>query len=150
MHFVDVTPDRQETLAGLLHRFYAEATDLPGFERGEATRRAAKVVALSPDPVYPVFLRANGDIIGYMLNVLYYSNEYNGFVAVLDEFFILPEFRGRGFGGTALELLKNWVVERGLRGLTLEVVGKEPPARFLYERHGFTLPERRTMCWFPQ
>mgnify|MGYP003589530540 CR=1 FL=1 len=150
MYFVDVTPDRQEAFADLLYRFYAEATDLPGFEREEATRRAAKVVALSPDPVHPIFLRNNGGIIGYMLIVLYYSNEYNGFIAVLDEFFILPEFRGRGFGGTALELLKNWVVERGLHGLTLEVVGKGTPARALYERHGFTLPERRTMCWFPR
>ena len=69
---------------------------------------------------------------------------------MLDEFFILPEHRGRGFGGAALELLKDWVVERGLRGLTLEIVGKDTPARPLYERHGFTLPERKTMSWFPE
>ncbi len=150
MYFMDVTPERLDTLADLLYRFYEEETDLPGFDREEAGRRAAKLLTLSPSPVRPLLLRDNGNIIGYMLIVLYYSNEYNGFIAMLDEFFILPEHRGRGFGGAALKLLKDWVVERGLRGLTLEIVGKEPPARRLYERHGFSLPERRTMSWFPE
>lgn len=150
MYFMDVTPKRLDTLADLLHRFYEEEADLPGFDREEAGKRAAKLLTLSPSPVRPLFLRDNGNIIGYMLIVLYYSNEYNGFIAMLDEFFILPEYRGRGFGGAALKLLKDWVVERGLRGLTLEIVGKEPPARRLYERHGFTLPDRKTMSWFPE
>ncbi len=150
MHFADVTTDDLETLADLIKSFYDEDPVLPDFDREEAERRAAKLIALSPDPVCPMFVCDAERIVGYAVIVFYYSNEYNGYLAMLDEFFITSGSRGRGIGGEALERLKLWAMDRGCRGLTLEVLDGNDKARQLYERHGFAAPERRTLAWFPR
>ena len=50
---------------------------------------------------------SKGAPAGYVALGMGYSIEFGGRDAIIDEFYIRPEFRGRGLGASALDLLKN-------------------------------------------
>ncbi|MFN3628933.1 MAG: GNAT family N-acetyltransferase [Casimicrobiaceae bacterium] len=52
-----------------------------------------------------------------------------------------PEARGRGVGGTCLELIADIARDRSCHGVKLHVF-RDNPARRLYERHGFRTIDR--------
>ena len=58
--------------------------------------------------------------------------------AYLYELFIDEEFRGRGLGGKALELVETEVRADGLRGIDLNVWGGNAVARRLYRSAGYS------------
>jgi RimJ/RimL family protein N-acetyltransferase len=58
-------------------------------------------------------------------------------VATLGSFAMHPAFRGRGFGGKAIEEIVQIARARGLRRLELLVETDNPRAIGFYERHGF-------------
>ena len=149
VHFAAATGADLEILAEFIQRFYNEDPNLPMLTTEKARIGAAAVVA-PVNQVEPLLIFKSGRPIGYALLVSYYSNEYGGCIAVLDEFFIAPEYRGRGMGGKALEMLKTWAVDNYRSGITLEITGTESKARSLYERHGFSVTPRRIMAWFPE
>ena len=150
MHFSEALPEDSGMLGELIQAFYNEEPDLQQFTDEEAIRRATEIISLSNKLVYPLLLRQEDEVIGHALMVPYYSNEFGGLLVMLDEFFILREHRQHGAGGTALEKLKTWAVDHGYCGITLEVTDANPRARLLYERHGFEVPPRDIMYWFPQ
>ena len=151
MHFAEVTIEDQEILATLIRRFFEEEPDLQLFTQEEARRRAGEIINLSNKLVHPLFIcTQKGEVIGYALLVSYYSNEFGGLTAMLDEFFIEPESRSHGMGSEALEKIKTWAVGHGYIGITLEVTDANPKARLLYERHEFTTLPRKIMAWFPE
>jgi GNAT superfamily N-acetyltransferase len=73
---------------------------------------------------------------GYALLIPFWSNEWGGTVLLLDELFVLEEFRGRGIGKAFLALLER---ERPFDAivLALEVSPRNTRARALYESMGF-------------
>lgn len=150
MRFVEVTQADQETLATFIRRFYDEEPDLQIFTHEEALRRAKEIISLSNKLVHPLFIYDKNQAIGHALIVSYYSNEFGGMIAMLDEFFIVPEQRRHGVGSEALEKLKLWAVEHGYSAITLEVTDANPKARLLYDRHGFSVLPRSIMAWFPE
>lgn len=114
----------------------------------EARSKVQDIFAAGADKrVYCLLLRHTGNIVGYALMVPYFSSEYGGCVVVLDELFILPELQGQGLGGRALEALKAWSREQGMKRVILEVTEKNSRVIRLYERGGFTLLDRRLMSW---
>ena len=54
----------------------------------------------------------------------------------LEDLFVLPEYRGKGYGKQLLDFLKKEYAGRAAR-LRLEVAPENPRARQLYEREGF-------------
>lgn len=151
MHFAEVTKDDQETLATFIRRFFDEEPDLQIFTQEEARRRAGEIISLSNKLVHPLFIcRHDKEVIGYALMVSYYSNEFGGLIAMLDEFFIVPESRSHGIGSEALDKIKTWALDHGYTGITLEVTDANPKARLLYDRHDFVALPRKIMAWFPE
>lgn len=150
MQFVEALPEDAETLGNLIRAFYDEEPDLQVFTVEEARRRAVEIISLSNKLVYPLLIRLQDVTIGHALMVPYYSNEFGGLLVMLDEFFVLQEERRHGIGSEALEKLKQWALDHGYCGITLEVTDANPKAKLLYERHGFEVPPRKIMYWFPQ
>lgn len=77
-----------------------------------------------------------GAVAGYAIIVYFWSNEYGGFVLLLDELFILEEFRGKTIGS---KFIKNLVItESGkCKAIFLEVIPSNTRAMKFYQKSGF-------------
>lgn len=103
----------------------------------ERARRQTLEILQRPTRVAATFLVDDETVVGYAILVPYYSNEYGGEILYLDEFLVLPEYRGKGLGRTFLEQLKVLAAEQGMVRICLEVHAENGRAAKLYERAGF-------------
>lgn len=79
-----------------------------------------------------------GRICCYCQLAFTYSTEAGGPVVLLEELYLAPDCRGRGWGSEVLEFLKREYAGRAAR-IRLEVAPENPRARQLYEREGFAV-----------
>ena len=102
----------------------------------EETRRA--VADLLANETYGVFwlIELRRESIGFLVLTFGFSLEFHGRDAFVDEFYIRPEFRSKGFGKKALDHATSYGGARGIRALHLEIEPKSAVRR-LYEREGF-------------
>lgn len=80
--------------------------------------------------------------VGYIVLCVGYSIEFGGKDAFIDEFYISPEFRGRGIGTQTLELIKIAAKDLDIRAIHLEVARTNTNAHRLYERSNFRTREK--------
>ena len=80
--------------------------------------------------------------IGHIAICFGYSIEFSGRDAVVDEMFILPEHREKGFGKAALALVKSEAALLGVKALHLEVARSNESAQSMYKSAGFFPRER--------
>lgn len=80
----------------------------------------------------------DGRAIGFAILCWGYSVEYGGRDAILDEFYILPELRGRGLGLRVLGLLADEARRHDIVAVHLEVLAFEARNFNLYARAGYT------------
>jgi GNAT superfamily N-acetyltransferase len=93
-----------------------------------------------------VLLLWDGDaIIGYMVIGFGFSIEFGGRNALLDELFILPGFRGRGYGSAAIARTESECKAAGIEVLHLEADHFNTRAHDLYLRLGFKDHKRHLM-----
>ena len=64
----------------------------------------------------------DGEICGYGILCYGYSIEYGGRDAFIDDVYIVPSFRSRGFGAALVEVLEERARAAGCRALHLEVM----------------------------
>lgn len=81
-----------------------------------------------------VFL-CSGEIAGYALISLTWSNEVGGLVVLLEEAYIQPEFQGQGMGSTFFDFITEEYPDA--KRFRLEVTPSNTSAINLYERRGF-------------
>jgi ribosomal protein S18 acetylase RimI-like enzyme len=91
-----------------------------------------------------VWLLETDVVIGYAIVTFGYDLEFGGRDSYLTELWIDEEWRARGFGREALELLAGELRGRDIRALHLQVRPDNPALR-LYERAGFTASPRVVM-----
>jgi GNAT superfamily N-acetyltransferase len=150
MEILAAGPKDADACARLMRVFYEREPGLTALDSAEAAARARLTLnAVGKDQADFLFLRSEGALSGYALMTRYFSAEYSGMVALLDEYLILPEFQGKGMGSRFLAVIKDWAVEKGFVRVMLEVTDKNPRVAGLYERNGFTLLSRRSMAWVP-
>ena len=82
-------------------------------------------------------IRSDDELCGYIALCRGFSIEFDGFDAFVDEFYLLPEFRGRGIGGEVLKQIKSKARELDINALHLEVARDNDRARRLYRAAGF-------------
>lgn len=75
------------------------------------------------------------EIAGYCLTAITYSNEANGYVIWIEEFYVRPEFRSLGLGSSLISHIENQYKGK-LRRLRLEVTKDNTRAKELYMKHG--------------
>jgi ribosomal protein S18 acetylase RimI-like enzyme len=93
-----------------------------------------------------VWLICDGTMpVGCIVLTFGYSLEYHGRDAFIDEFFIQPSHRGRGWGRQALQFMEDASRELGVHALHLEVTHANTGAQKLYRKFGFEDHDRYLM-----
>jgi ribosomal protein S18 acetylase RimI-like enzyme len=90
-------------------------------------------------------LLVNEKPAGYIVLTLGFSFEFHGMDAFVDELYVLPEFRRRGFGMQAVRHLEAEAKNLGVNALHLEVDKGNDSAFELYRRTGFAYHNRFLM-----
>lgn len=75
--------------------------------------------------------------IGYVALCFSFSLESHGRDAIIDEIYLLPEFRGQGIGTTAMQFVEAAARQLGLKRLFLEAERANSGAVTLYQKLGF-------------
>ncbi|MGH9461030.1 MAG: GNAT family N-acetyltransferase, partial [Vicinamibacteria bacterium] len=88
---------------------------------------------------------ADSTLVGYVVLTLGYSLEYRGRDAFLDELYVTPDWRGRGLGRRALEVVDSACSRLGVNALHLEVENDKSGAIALYRKWGFAEHRRVLM-----
>lgn len=90
-----------------------------------------------------VVLDANGQCVGYALLASFWSNELGGEICTLDELYVQPAWRSRGYATKLVQILASGegIWPRRPVALELESSPSNVRARSLYRRLGFS--ERR-------
>jgi GNAT superfamily N-acetyltransferase len=126
-------PDDIPTLLTLMSEFYAES----GFDLDRPTAEGAFAAILSDRRLGYVWLIDDGhDDVGYLVLALRFGMEYGGLIGCLDDLFVVPGSRNKGFGTAALIFVRDFCKEIGVRAITVEVGSGNGPAQAVYRRLG--------------
>jgi GNAT superfamily N-acetyltransferase len=129
-------------LVALMTEFYSEA----GTPLDSSRAAAAFATLLADDRLGHVWLiQAGKNDVGYVVVTFSYSMEFGGPNAFVDDLFIQAPFRGAGLGGAALQEVRAFCLERGVRALHLETGRDNAAAQALYRRAGFTATNRQLL-----
>lgn len=85
---------------------------------------------------------AGGSVAGYAMATWGFSTEQGGRFLLLDELYVLPEFRGRGVGAATLAFVEREAARDGAGAVRIEVSVENEPARELYRKAGYADPHR--------
>jgi len=89
-----------------------------------------------------VAVNTDGEIIGQVFLLLLSKQRELAdgvFQAYLFSFRIKPAYRDQGLGGFMLDMIEDFLRERGFRFLRLNVARANPLARHMYEKHGYRM-----------
>lgn len=86
--------------------------------------------------------KEGGKLVGCAVVSFAWTLEHGGRSAWLDELYILPEFRGLGFGAQLLDQVLAHAAAGGCQAVDLEVDREHQRAENLYQRKGFQKLQR--------
>jgi GNAT superfamily N-acetyltransferase len=126
--------DDLERILPMLVDFYAEE----GYpvDRAEIGRVLGRLID-DPELGRLWLILDAGAVVGYIAICFGYSLEYHGRDAFVDDFYLVPEARGKGLGNRVLERVEPACRDLGVRTLHLEVERDNPAAQSLYRKRGF-------------
>jgi ribosomal protein S18 acetylase RimI-like enzyme len=114
-----------ETLLPLFRHFYEHF----GYAWSEPPKRRAIAELLADPSAGSIWLILSDDkLAGYLVLSFYFSIEYDGRTAFIDELWVENAARGRGLGTAALELMAAECPALGVRRLHLEADRTNPRA----------------------
>ncbi len=128
-----------EDLPQLTHLLVALFEQEPDFQPNRTRqRRGIKLVLENPARGRIFVIRENGEIIG-MINLLFtISTAEGGFVMLLEDLVITPEYRGSGYGRLLLEHAISYAKEKEFARITLLTDRGETESHKLFRQYGFT------------
>lgn len=133
----------KSALCSMIYKLYAEDPEgVPMSQRKiDMTIEQAKAC---PDRLR-IYLIENeeGEIIGYAIIQLIWSNEWGGLTANIDEMYIVESARGQGVGSGFIKAVSKLIPD--VNRVTLEVTPSNRKALELYEKLGFRLAENKCM-----
>ncbi|AUX44282.1 uncharacterized protein SOCE26_057460 [Sorangium cellulosum] len=126
----------------LMRAYYAEDE-----YRFSEDRALAALSALVADrSLGEVWVVVAGEVVaGYCAVGFGFSLEFHGRDAFVDELYVRPDARGRGFAARLLDRAEQGCLEAGVRALHLEVEVDKAETYAWYRRRGFVDHERRMM-----
>ena len=127
--------------------FALAAEDIDPSEKGIAMSEAKIQSTVLRGITHPGQLRikifeCNETIVGYALLTFYWSNEYHGVVAILDELYVKPEHRNQG---VSTQFINHLSENKEYSIIQLEVFKENQKALKLYQRMGFKIVDRLFM-----
>jgi GNAT superfamily N-acetyltransferase len=130
------TPADAATVARLLDAFNREfQTPTPGPQVLSARLRRLL------DGVDVIAFLAGDPAVAVALMTLRPNVWYDGPIVLVDELYVVPEARGRGFGSALLAAVESLTRERGGELIEIAVDGADADAHRFYERHGYASTE---------
>ncbi len=133
--FRPVSPADLPALISMVSALYAEDPS-PQHPTPEHTRLTFREFERHPEKGGVWIFEQTGNTAGYAILVRFWSNEYGGNKIIVDELFVLPEYRGRGISTAFFQFLPEHFAASAV-ALELEVTPGNVAARRLYERLGF-------------
>ena len=130
-------PEDRTDFLDMCADFYSGEAALKPIPSAQMKATFDAVISGSPY-VRGFILDQDGNAAGYGLVYPFYSNEAGGLCLMLDEIYVRPEFQGRGFGSQYLREVAAAFGPEAV-GLKLEICPRNPRARALYERSGFSV-----------
>ena len=127
-------PADLELLLGLHQEFAREAGQAC---EATASRSALQELLAQPGLGRAWLIEEAGEPLGYLALCFGYSLEFGGRDAFVDEVYVRPGARGRGFAREALRVAEVECLRAGVRALHLEVDQGHASAQRLYRRAGF-------------
>jgi GNAT superfamily N-acetyltransferase len=111
----------------------------------EKVRATLTQLLTDPSMGWVWLVRSDNKPIGYVVIALGYSLEYHGRDAIIDELYIIDEYRGLGIGTWVLGYVEGKARDLGINALHLEVERTNTRARLLYEKLGYQDLDRYLM-----
>lgn len=110
--------------------------DIAGFDPANVTQELERLLA---DPALGNgwIAWAGRDAAAYLLAVYVFSLEHLGLTAEIDEFFVLPSFRGREIGSELLRTAEAEFTRRKCTNVSLQLGHGNDRARAFYREHGY-------------
>jgi GNAT superfamily N-acetyltransferase len=122
------------TLLEFMRAYYA--FDGHGFDEEKA--RVALTTLLRDANLGRLWLILDADApVGYVVIAFGYSLEWLGRDAFVDEFYLLQEYRGRGWGRKTMAFVEDAARTLNVKALHLEVVRQNKTALEVYRKLGF-------------
>lgn len=130
-----VTAGEIPSLLQLVEKYW----DFEGLSGFDVARVGAELGRLCGDPALGSgwIARAGDRPAGYLLAVYVFSLEHLGLTAEIDEFFVLPSFRGQGIGSELLREAEDEFARRKCTNVYLQLGRENDGARAFYRAHGF-------------
>lgn len=130
-------------LIRLVRAFYAHF-GYP-FSEPEKQRLLSRVLDTPSIGSLWLVLSPTGDAVGYLFLSYYFSLEFGGPTAFIDELFIEPAHRGQGLGSQVLLEVVGIARDLNIVAVQLEVERTNPRAAALYLRLGFVDHDRHLL-----
>jgi diamine N-acetyltransferase len=137
-----VTLSDLDVLADLISEYYA----FDGLEYDDLLSRQAVLELISDDRFGRIWLLEMEKLpIGYLVLTFGFIVEFHGKHAVIDEVYLRPEYRGRGYFRQVLNVVEALCRQLKIGCLRLEVEKKNEKAQESYRKAGFHHHDRLLM-----
>lgn len=131
-----------DTLLELIQQFYQHFE----YSYTEKDKRLTIEDLLQSPTVGRIWLiQKDEKIVGYVYLAFYFSIEFGGRTAFIDELFILPSDRGQGIGSQVIHLVEQKCRELKFKAIHLESERTNEGATKLYSKLGFVDYDRRLL-----
>ncbi|MDZ4743546.1 MAG: GNAT family N-acetyltransferase [Verrucomicrobiota bacterium] len=132
--FTAYTSSARDRLLPLVKMFYAHEQVV--FDEKIIFSVLEELAAPHP-PGFLYFIEQDGKTAGYLLVTSCFSMEFGGRFLLLDELFLLEEFRGKGVGKKVVQFTESLCEKTGCSHLRLEVHHANHRALATYHKAGF-------------
>lgn len=134
--FREAIPGDEAVLLSMMRALAKQDPEVIPFN--ESAARAAFHQFLSLPAFGRIWLLYEGaGLVGYIILTIGFSFEFRGHDAFIDELYIVPAHRRRGFGRKAMALVEQEAREMGVNAVHLEVDPGNDSALELYRRTGY-------------
>lgn len=128
------TPADVQVLVRMMAEFYSDSPYILNPQRATNAFNAL----LGDDRLGSIWIiQSKSQDVGYIVLAFCYSMTFGGLAAIVDDFFIQREFRGRGLGKAAMSELRSYCAEQGIRALQVETGHDNEAALAVYRGVGF-------------
>jgi len=144
LEFREAIPGDEAVLLPMMRTLAKQDPEVVPFD--ESAARAAFHQFLSLPAFGRIWLLYNGaGLIGYIILTLGFSFEFRGHDAFIDELYVVPAHRRRGYGRQAMAFVEQEAREMGVNAIHLEVDRGNDSALELYRRSGYKDHDRFLM-----
>ena len=144
LEFREAIPGDEAVLLPMMRALAKQDPEVIPFD--ESAAHAAFHQFLSLPEFGRIWLLYDGpSLVGYIILTIGFSFEFRGHDAFIDELYIVPSHRRRGFGRQAMVFVEQRAREMGINAVHLEVDRGNDRALELYRRAGYRDHERFLM-----